>query len=204
MTPPLVIAIFLGIFWKRYTAKAAIATFILGAILMWLGAKFPGTLIAPFDHGIEMHPDHPYSYIRALYNTLVCLGAGVGVGLLTKPNREEKLEGLTAWSLDKAREYFKGGKPNDRPGELVNLRWVALESGEEIARFARQDMETMGADEDDLVYICDRRKWLGGLKSVHTRYGEPHEEAGVVYLSPDLIGSAMFDAEKPIYAEKEM
>lgn len=204
MTPPLVIAIFLGIFWKRYTTKAAIATFVVGAFLMWLGAKFPGILIAPFDHGIEMNPDHPYSYIRALYNTLVCLGAGVIVGLVTKPGKSEKLDGLTAWSLDRARELFKGSKPNDRPGLKPVVMWRVEDADTSYARFSVNQMEEMAAEVGDLVYISDKRFWLGGLKSVHTVYGEPHEEDGVVYMTRDLVEAGMFVDDLPVRAEKEM
>jgi SSS family solute:Na+ symporter len=55
---------------------------------MILGARYPGIFIAPFDHGIEMNPDHPYSYIRALYNTLVCAGAAVLVTITTHWQRQ--------------------------------------------------------------------------------------------------------------------
>lgn len=204
MTPPLVIAIFLGIFWKRYTTSAAIATFVAGAVLMWLGAKFPGTLIAPFDHGIEMDPEHPYSYIRALYNTFVCLGAGVVVGLLTKPHKSESIDGLTVWTLDKAREYFKGSAPNDAPGLQPIVEWKVEESDESFLRFSKKQMEEMSANPGDLVYVADKRRWLGGLKSVHSVYAEPHDEEGVVYMTPDLVSSGMFDEGRPLRAEKEM
>ncbi|NOZ75731.1 MAG: sodium:solute symporter family protein, partial [FCB group bacterium] len=83
LTPPLVVAIFLGIFWKRFTPAAVITTFLGGVGLMLLGARFPGIFIAPFDHGIAMNPTHPYSYIRALYNMFVCSGVGVIAGLTT-------------------------------------------------------------------------------------------------------------------------
>jgi SSS family solute:Na+ symporter len=88
LTPPLVVGIFLGVFWKRFTPAAVITTFVGGVALMILGARYPGILIAPFDHGIEMNPDHPYSYIRALYNTLVCSGAAVVVTLTTEWQRK--------------------------------------------------------------------------------------------------------------------
>ncbi|MEE8479462.1 MAG: sodium:solute symporter family protein, partial [Candidatus Neomarinimicrobiota bacterium] len=52
LTPPLVVAIFLGVFWKRFTPAAVITTFLGGVVLMLLGAQYPGVLIAPFDHGI--------------------------------------------------------------------------------------------------------------------------------------------------------
>ena len=64
LTPPLVVAIFLGLFWKRFTPAAVIATFVSGVALMIIGLHDPG-VISPFDHGISMDPDHPYSYIRA-------------------------------------------------------------------------------------------------------------------------------------------
>ena len=204
MTPPLVVAIFLGIFWKRYSTPAAVATFLGGAILMWIGSKYPQIFISPFDHGIEFNPDRPYSYIRALYNTLVCAGSGVIVGLLTTSPTEEKIEGLTVWSLDKAREFFKGSAPNDRPGEKVTVKWTLKDETEDNVRFSISDMETMGADVGDMVYLADERKWLGGLKSIHSFYGEPHRDDGVVYITQSHAESGLFDKKRKMIAEKEL
>ena len=204
MTPPLVVAIFLGIFWKRYNTPAAIATFLGGALLMGIGSKYPEIFISPFDHGIEFNPDRPYSYIRALYNTLVCAGSGVLVGFLTTPPAEEKTTGLTVWSLNKAREYFKGGAPNDRPGEKVTVEWVVNEVEEDIVQFSINDMDVMSADVGDLAYLSDERKWLGGLKSFHSVFGEPHNEDGKVYISKSHIESGMLDDKYKLRAEKEL
>ena len=204
MTPPLVVAIFLGIFWKRYSTPAAVATFLGGAILMWIGSKYPQIFISPFDHGIEFNPDRPYSYIRALYNTLVCAGSGVFVGLLTTSPTEKKIEGLTVWSLDKAREFFKGSAPNDRPGEKVTVKWTLKDETEDNVRFSISDMETMGADVGDMVYLADERKWLGGLKSIHSFYGEPHRDDGVVYITQSHAESGLFDKKRKLIAEKEL
>ncbi|MFQ6609048.1 MAG: sodium:solute symporter [Fidelibacterota bacterium] len=204
MTPPLVVAIFLGIFWRRYTTSAAVATFVGGAFLMWLGGKYPGTLIAPFDHGIAMNPEHPYTYIRALYNTFVCLGVGVFVTFLTSSKEHKQIEGLTVWSLEKAREFFKGGKPNDAEGEKVDVSWKVVEGQEEVVRFSRVEMERMKAEKGDLVYLSDKRKWLGGLKSIHSVFGEPHDEPGIVYLSSEQEKSGLFIEGRILEAEKEM
>ncbi|MEJ2195763.1 MAG: sodium:solute symporter family protein, partial [Ignavibacteriaceae bacterium] len=89
LTPPLVVAVFLGIFWRRFTPAAVIATFLGGVTLMILGANYPGILIAPFDHGIKMNPDHPYTYIRALYNLVVCAFVAVAITLTT--SRQKKI-----------------------------------------------------------------------------------------------------------------
>ena len=204
MTPPLVVAIFLGIFWKRYNTPAAIATFLGGALLMGVGSKYPEIFISPFDHGIEFNPDRPYSYIRALYNTLVCAGSGVLVGLLTTPPAEEKTTGLTVWSLNKAREYFKGGAPNDRPGGKVIVEWVTNDGDDDIVQFSINDMDVMSADVGDLAYLTDERKWLGGLKSFHSVFGEPHTEDGKVYISKSHVESGMLDDNYKLRAEKEL
>ena len=204
MTPPLVVAIFLGIFWKRYNTPAAVATFLGGAVLMWIGSKYPQIFISPFDHGIEFKLERPYSYIRALYNTLVCAGSGVIVGFLTSPMEDEKTDGLTVWSLDKARELFKGGTPNDLPGEPVEVIWKTVEKNKDEMRFSAQDMNTMGAMIGDLVYLCDERKWLGGLKSIHSVYGEPHNMNGVVYITNTQKESGRFDKNFKLIAEKEL
>ena len=73
----------MGVFWKRFTPAGVITTFLGGVVLMILGARFPEVFISPFDHGIEMNPDRPYSYIRAFYNLIVCLGVGVFVTATT-------------------------------------------------------------------------------------------------------------------------
>ena len=204
MTPPLVVAIFLGIFWKRYNTPAALATFLGGAVLMAIGNKYPEIFISPFDHGIEFNPDRPYSYIRALYNTLVCAGSGVIVGLLTTPPTEMKTEGLTVWSLDKTREFFKGSAPNDRPGQSIKVQWTLKEGDKDTVGFSINDMEVMAADVGDLVYLADERKWLGGLKSIHSVYGDPHMEDGTVYITQAHVEMGMFDPERKLCAEKEL
>jgi len=204
MTPPLVVAIFLGIFWKRYNTPAAIATFLGGAILMVIGGKYPEIFISPFDHGIEFNPDRPYSYIRALYNTLVCAGSGVVVGLLTTAPNIDKTEGLTVWSLNKARELFKGGSPNDRLGEDIVVEWAIKDMEGDVVQFSINDMEIMAADIGDLVYLSDERKWLGGLKSFHSVYGEPHNEDGKVYIGQAHADSGMLDQNYKLRGEKEL
>ena len=39
------------------------------------------------------------------------------------------------------------------------------------------------AEVGGLVYLCDNRKWLGGLKSIHSGYGEPHNTDGVAMIT---------------------
>lgn len=267
LTPPLVVAIFLGVFWKRFTPAAVISSFIGGVALMILGAKYPGILIAPFDHGTPMDPKHPYTYIQALYNTFACTVVAVAITYTTpwqkgiverirksanaklvfssfviasviffgvvvmnlgsvwillalsmlisilvaiatthyvKYDEEAQTLGLTSWSLDKAKEFFKGGKINSRDGEKVIIDWKIKEGDEDVIFFSTNELQKMSAEVGDLVYISDTRWYLGGLKSIHSKIGEPHNETGVVYITQDHFESGQFVNGKKLIAEKEM
>ena len=204
VTPPMIVAIFLGAFWKRFNTPAAIWTIILGSAAIIIGDLFP-SIKTPIAHGIS--PEGGYSYISALFNVGACTIIGVIVAFLTPPPDPEKIRGFTVWDIEWAKRIFKGGEPNYRPGKKVFLqRWEVDETQEEkIARFSPEDMETMAAEVGDLVYIEDKRWWLGGLKSVHARIGEPHNKGkGVVILSRELAESGQFVKGKVLRAEKEM
>ena len=277
LTPPLVVAVFLGIFWRKFTPAAVITSFVGGVTLMILGANYPGILIAPFDHGIEMDSSHPYSYIRALYNLVVCSGIAVLATITTalqqkfvsiirskenhkfimyllaalavfifiglvfssslitlhtesipeiiillivtlimsalvalstsyfiKYDQEENTRGLTAWSISEAKEIFKGRKINDEEGKKVEVNWKPKEEEDDTINFSKSEMEVMKANVGDLVYVTDARKWLGGLKSIHSKYGEPHNEDGVVYIPGEHIKQGQFIEGRVLRAEKEM
>jgi SSS family solute:Na+ symporter len=267
LTPPLVIAIFLGVFWKKFTPAGVIATVVAGSSLMILGAYYPGILVKPFAHGTPMDPVHPYTYIGALYNIFVCLMVGVIITLLNKRlvhlsgqikklNSHKmimtiliavssiivlsvifnvgsieillpstlilvflvgivstyyikydptiKTEGLTVWSLHKAKEMFKGRKLNEQDGEKVKVIWKKKKEDDDTINFSKNDMKKMSAEPGDLVYISDLRWYLGGLKSIHSVYGEPHDEDGVVYLNKEQITNSLFVKDKYLIAEKEM
>ena len=265
LTPPLVVAIFMGVFWKRFSPAGVITTFLGGVALMILGARYPEIFIAPFDHGIEMNPNRPYSYIRALYNLVVCIGVGFFVTYTSNlQNRftawirnvnsgqlimilitifsilsffllvfgittfelfcpviiilfvplivtyfghyDEELgtNGFTVWSIAAAKAAFKGSTPNELVGEKVEVHFKLLDNDIDKVLFSKNDLSQMGAKVGDLVYLSDKRKWLGGLKSIHSEYGEPHDEEGIVYINKDHLDHGLFDEGRSLIAEKEM
>ena len=263
LTPPLVVAIFMGVFWKRFTPAGVITTFLGGVVLMILGARFPEIFISPFDHGIEMNPDRPYSYIRAFYNLIACVGVGVFVTMTTSfqhnivsaikkiknnntvmmvltlftslsfilailgsdyflfpvfviilvpiivtyyGNYDEELstKGLTVYSINEAKKAFKGSELNETHGEQVEVKLQVSNHDEDKIMCSKNDLLKLGAEVGDLVYLSDKRKWLGGLKSIHSRFGKSHNEDGIVYLNKDQIEHGLFDKDKILIAEKEM
>ena len=267
LTPPLVVAIFLGVFWKKFSPAGVITTFVGGVALMIIGARYPGVFIAPFDHGIEMNPNRPYSYIRALYNTLACISVGllvtltsdfqnrlisnlkqrvsskremtilfiliavlmvlviIGTGQLSVDtlftvlivimvpiltvyfvdyNEKEATKGLIASSISQAKIMFKGSVPNDEMGEKIEVDFKIKNKDTSKIYFSKMDMERMSAETGDLVYLCDKRKWLGGLKSIHSVYGKPHNDDGIVYINQSQSESGLFSGGYTLIAEKEM
>jgi len=265
LTPPLVVAIFMGVFWKRFSPAGVITTFLGGVVLMILGARYPEMFISPFDHGIDMNPNRPYSYIRALYNLVACIGVGLFVTYTSSlQNRfitwvrntkngqpimilittsatiafsllvfgitnfelfypvivilfvplivtyfghyDEELatNGLTVWSIAAAKAAFKGSTPNEQLGEKIEVKFRLLDHDFDKVLFSKKDLSRMAAEVGDLVYLSDKRKWLGGLKSIHSEYGEPHDEEGVVFINRDHLDHGLFDEGKSLIAEKEM
>ena len=274
LTPPLMVAIFFGAFWKKFTPAGLITTVLGGISLMLLGNRFPEELIGPIAHGTPFDPVHPYTYMAALYNLIVCVSVAMIVtfaqhklkrmaahlkknsnqtavmysiiafsiivilidvlvavfrfnfgpllpllvltlimsGFIAfittfyvKYDEEAQTAGLTIWSIHKAKEWFKGRKLNEREGEVVKVSWnLNTADNTDIINFSKKDMKKMAAEVGDLVYISDSRKWLGGLKSCHSVYGEPHNEEGVVYIRNFHLERGLFVKGRILEAEKEM
>ena len=183
-------------------------TFLGGSSLMILGARYPDILITPIAHGTPLDPVHPYTYISALYNTIVCVGIGVLVTYLQplimktsdqiRRSRKHKLiidtmivmivlslllvwfnigplfilmtltilltifvsisaayyikfdpsvhlEGLTVWSVKKAKERFKGSKINDKEGKIVHVMWRERKDNEDFINLSSEDMKEDGS-----------------------------------------------------------
>ncbi len=60
-------------------------------------------------------------------------------------------------------------------------------------RLSPAAMAALGAEPGDLVYLSDRRGWLGGLRSAHAIVGEPAADAAgqVVELGPETFSSVV-------------
>ncbi|OHB61852.1 MAG: hypothetical protein A2168_09065 [Planctomycetes bacterium RBG_13_50_24] len=205
VTPPVVIAIFLGITWKRYSPAAAFVTIVGGAILIGLSFVWPDALVGPFDFG--MGPES-YDFMRALFGLLAAGALGVSVTLFTKPKPEEKIRGLVAGTQLDAMRRFKGGTPNRRPGEKVRLitRFDPKLSGRNVVIVSKPALDKMAADPGDLLYACHIRWWYGGLRSVHVKAGTPieSEDADMLRISPEDAASAHFTEGQQVIVEKIM
>jgi len=205
---PMVVAVLMGILWKRFTPTACFVTLVGGSVAMGL-SFIPGLddlLIGPLSFG--MGPDS-YKFMRALYGLIVCGGLGIVTSLVTKPKTAAQLAGLVnGTQLDAMRQY-KGGEVNRRPGKKARLRIAVdpdLQDEDPMTPSAvvpQSALDTMAAGPGDLLYACDPRWWFGGLRSVHVKAGDPGEE-GICRVSPDALADAHFTDGQEVTVEKIM
>ncbi len=207
VTPPMVTVIFLGIFWKRFSSRAAVLTFILGGIFILLGIEYPKTFVQPFSHGIEFVEEKPWSYIRALYNVFACVSIGIIVTLFTKPPKNyDKIKGLTIWTIKDGPQYFKGSDVNKNAGITIQFSGAEVEvtqkDNNEVS-LPKNYMDKIKGNKGDLIYISDHRWYLGGLKSTHARLGSVSDNNKVI-ISKDVSDHAQFNLSEDLIVELEV
>jgi len=207
VTPPMVTVIFLGIFWKRFSSRAAVLTFVLGAIFIMLGIEYPKTFVQPFSHGIEFVEAKPWSYIRALYNVVACVSIGIIVTLWTKPPKDyDRIKGLTIWTIKDGPQYFKGSDVNKNAGLTIQFAGSEVEvtqkDNNEVS-LPKNYMDKIKGNKGDLIYISDHRWYLGGLKSTHARLGSVSDNNKVI-ISKDVSDHAQFNLSEDLIVELEV
>ena len=205
VTPPVLMAILLGITWKRYTPMAAFVTIVGGAVLIGLSFVWSDTLVGPFDFG--MGPDS-YKFMRALYGLLVAGVLGVSVSFFTRPKPEAELKGLIAGTQKDAMRQFKGGTPNRKPGKKVRLQTRIDQSlsGTDTVILSQSALDKMAAEPGDLLYASHIRWWYGGLRSVHVKAGPTasSKENELLIISPEDAATAHFTEGQQVVVEKIM
>ena len=181
ITPPLVIALLFGVFWRRYTTTAAIWTMVGGISIVILSIFFP-IIIKPFAHGVPMlevksgllSGVKQYKFMRAFFGLGVSATIGIIVTFLTKPRPLEEVQGLVWGTLSAAIKSYKGSDGNE-----VETAWVssvaqkidADDYNEKLsfytASISNQLAQSLNAEKGSLLYLSDPRWWFGGLRSIH-------------------------------------
>ena len=199
VTPPLVVTLLFSVFWRRYTRVAALATLFGGLVAMAASIVWP-QIIAPFAHGVPLQDAGDgalagmtqYKYMRACFGIAVCAGIGVAVTLVTRPEPLERQRGLVWGTVKDALLHYKGS-PGDEDAHAEALAMLcridasASTEGLPQVSLSAALASQLSAKAGDLLYVSDRRRWLGGLRSVQARVAEttlPDSEAAVG-LDPD-------------------
>ena len=203
VTPPLVVTLLLGVFWRRFSAKAAFLTMVGGSVVILASVVYP-EIITPFAHGVPMKEvedgflagKNQYKFMRAFFGLAVCSVIGVVAGLSTKGRPLSELRGLVWGTVNDAIKNFYGGRrgvddesewlsatlqpmDDDAADEKIHLPLIRISAG--LAKAA-------DAIEGDILYISDSRWWLGGLKSGHGRISaiDADDDGITVHLGPGV------------------
>lgn len=213
ITPPMLVAIGLGILWKRFTPQAAFWSMIIGGGLILVSIFIPH-LVTPFGwtHGMQGPEEGKvlyglsgmkvYKYFRAVYGLFITGALAVIITYFTKPKPESEIEGLTLGTIRKAKIKFKGGEPNEKIGGTVTVGLKPIEGESETVSLTQKALDVLKAEPGDLLYIADERKILGGLRSLHIKAGAPHDEGDVALLSKEMIDAGNLLADKDLIIEK--
>jgi SSS family solute:Na+ symporter len=118
VSPPIVAAVFLGAFWRRFTSAGAIAAMVGGMACIGL-SKIAPEIVQPFAHGVEPDKAGQYNYMTAFYGLFCSAAIGIIVSLMTKPKPKDEIAGLWIGTMDFSMKRFKGGDPNYFPGKSV-------------------------------------------------------------------------------------
>ena len=172
--PSIVTTIFLGAFWKRFTAPAACISMLVGSVLTIITNWTPNW-IDPLSWFVSGPHNDVYIYMRALFGMVVTGVVGVVISFLTQPRKTAEIQGLTIDTLDAGMAIYKGGEPNHELGEKVRRLPLKIDDSieEGIIRLTPKVMDLLKAREGDLVYVEDSRWFLGGLRSDHLKAGTP-------------------------------
>jgi hypothetical protein len=186
MTPPLVVTLLLGVFWKGFPPRVAVWTMVGGMAVIVLSIFFP-EIITPFAHGVPAREASDgllggmdtYKYMRAFFGIVVCLTiAFVGTAIV---GRKEKpgIEALTWGGVPAAIRAYKGSKGAEGEGAWQSTQVVRTEAPEVeseqglvLVRISESLAKSMDAQVGEMIYVSDSRGWLGGLKSSHAMVGE--------------------------------
>jgi Na+/proline symporter len=220
VTPPLVVTLLCSVFWRRFTRVAALATLIGGMSAIVLSIFVPD-VIAPFAHGVPkadvgdglFDGMKQFKFMRACYGLAVSGTIAVVVTLLTKPESAERCRGLVWGTVGDAIRRYKGSAGSERRGRralAMPLRGASERihesTGQALVRISRGLADALEAGPGDLLYVSDRRSWLGGLNSAHAIVDSIMEDEGTetIELSTTIWDSVIKGnrKEEPLRIER--
>jgi len=198
VTPPMVVAIILGVFWRRFTPKAAFWTLSGGMVLIAISIAYP-QLVSPFSQGVDV--EGRFKFMRALYGLTVSLIIAVSVTKFTKPRPLSEITGLVTGTIKQGKEKYKGSKLNETPGKKALVK-IVVKEGVEGAWLSENTAKILAAEVGDIIYIADARRWLGGIRSVRTIATKTTQTESTIFLPLDKIEEGCLLTDRKHRAEK--
>jgi len=211
ITPPLAVALLLGITWRRFGRAGALATLAGGTAAIVLSFAFPG-LVAPFAHGVRLEAGvKAYTYVRALYGLVVSAVLGIGTTLLVRGGAESPGT-LVVGPVREMLRSFKGDDPRPGPGPVLLLATEALEEPPPEDPWTPvsvavhpDDLAALDAREGDLLLVVAdhllRSGWQGFRGRARLDAGTP---GGTLRAPADLLHRLGLDPGHRVRVTREL
>ena len=207
ITPPLVITLLLGVFWKKFTRNAAKITMLLGSLIIFGSILYPEWII-PFSHGVPMKEvdaaeflagKNQFKFMRAFFGIAVCLSIGVISGFVFDHEKQKPLSGLVWGTIKDAIASYKGSEGEEGESDWASSDVIFQEEQSKmtedeqwiLVKISPQLASKLEAEKDDLLYICDNRIWLGGLRAGHAIIEEIDDSLQGEQI---VVGQRLFDS----------
>ena len=202
--PSIVTTLLLGILWNRFNAKAANISLIVGVFFSFLTLFFP-EWIYPLREFVYGSPKGDPIYFRALFGILVTASSGVAVTLFTAPVSKDNFRGYTLDTIDDAMRFFKQGKPNLKWGKRVKSLKIQIDNSlaQDHISVSKDMADRMKANPFDIIYVGDKRWYLGGLRSGHFRLADFHKkDKTLLMISENTLRKSYLLPDKLVFSKK--
>ena len=203
--PPVVTTVFVALFWRRFDALSAVVAMVIGGTTTVLTGIFPEPVLYLRAFFMGAETGDPI-YFRSLFGVILTLVVGVIMCLSRSSTKHYQVKsGLTADTLDTAIEFFKGGKPNWKPGQKVKKLQLQLSEGinqKEIC-LSQKVCDLLKAEPGDNIYVSDNRWWLGGIRSGHFKLKGVHDkDEDLILLSLEGLKRSYMISHRKAFVEK--
>jgi hypothetical protein len=149
--------------------------------------------------------------MRAAFGLAVSTVFGLVAGWLSKGPTAEQLDGLTAFSVARAKEKYKGCKPRKGPAVTVPASLEVEDSLQEDAqdpfpavRVGSRLAEKLQVQPGDLIFIGHRNPIISVVRAVRARVADIGGRGSAVALSPRGLDASGLTAGQQVAVEFEM
>ncbi|OGU63235.1 MAG: hypothetical protein A2W30_00500 [Ignavibacteria bacterium RBG_16_36_9] len=81
----------------------------------------------------------------------------------------------------KTKALIYWSKLNEAERKMFEVHGKLRKNDDDIFNLSESNMVKMKANIGDLVYLSDTQRWIGGLKSIHSVFGKPDTDDGIIY-----------------------
>ena len=180
---------------------------LLGSLIIFGSILYPEWIV-PFSHGVPMKEvdateflagKNQFKFMRAFFGIVVCLSIGIIGGLIFAKQEQKSLAGLVWGTIKDAIASYKGSEGEEGESDWASSNVIFQEEQSKmtedeqwmLVKISPQLASKLEAKKEDLLYLCDNRVWLGGLRAGHAIVEDIDDSLQGEQI---VVGQRLFDA----------